>query len=888
MDCKKTALFFMLTAAACFFSCRVDIDGTGQMGGTGDSGEKPEDPSVEYNVSHLLQNINDDGYTEADCETLIGKPDCMTEAVQKDYEGFILKDSVPNCKISSDGSTIVKIHYDRKLYEVVFDAGEGVFKGAGENGEDVRTVTRKFRHGQKIEPPEASSTKDGYKVQWPDFGTAGSGSVNSYTASWESGLADYGIRSYFESVSGDFEEAEDKRSVKSGKPGTETKLGKTDAQSFTGFTFDHADNTVISEDGTSFVSFYYKRNYYTLTFDAGSGKFADGKSSVQKSFKYGQTVEIPEASREGYTAIWAGVPNVCPAGNAKYTATWKANENTPYKIKHFLMNVDGKTWTERTSDASTGHGTTDSQTALTESNAKSYEGFTFNEVKNTTIAADGSSVVGFYYRRNYYTITFVAQGGTFETGTTVSSDGNAQVKVIYEGTVKAPYVSKAGYEVSWPEFEACTGAKTYTATWKPRNDTPYNLEVFVQHPESGEYTLESSKTQKGTTGETSAVTPEPREHYNAKVEQTVIKADGSGKAVVKYELKTSVLTFNAGEGIFKGAGAGGSDAKSVSLTLRYGQKVVVPEAFRDGYKAIWDGVPNVCPAENAAYTATWKIVKGSYTVEVWVQQPNGTYGMESSRPEQGTIGETTAVVAENRPHYAKTVTQTVISGDGSDKVKISYALETVTLALDAGKGKFESTGENTKTLTGLYGAAVSVEEPVRQCWFFRGWSSDLSATFETSGTYTAKWEFDYTAVKKKYTLTAAVNQNGTDVISNFSTAYPTTIQLYTTDVPTKSPKKTYKAEDNPVCFRFHHKKASSDTDGSNFNAFYGTSDIDPESRTITGHFYGGFDVTVSFSEDCKTIVATMSCNNIYTDGFLGFHGYPFGTKDTYTMTFTRQ
>ena len=349
-----------------------------------------------------------------------------------------------------------------------------------------------------------------------------------------------------------------------------------------------------------------------------------------------------------------------------------------------------------------------------------------------------------------------------------------------------------------------------------------------------------------------------------------------------------MLTFNAGEGIFKGAGAGGSDAKSVSLTLRYGQKVVVPEAFRDGYKAIWDGVPNVCPAENAAYTATWKIVKGSYTVEVWVQQPNGTYGMESSRSEQGTIGETTAVVAENRPHYAKTVTQTVISGDGSDKVKISYALETVTLALDAGKGKFESTGENTKTLTGLYGAAVSVEEPVRQCWFFRGWSSDLPATFETSGTYTAKWEFDVMSLKdKNYYLTAAVNESGKNVISEFNTSSKTLIKIYST-TQTLNSGTVITADQNPTRFAFYHKDYTSNGwfKDMYWNALWGSSEIDADNGIITGTFYEN-TITVNFSEDCKTLTLTIPCRSLYGD-FLGTHPTPFGTSGNYHLTFTRQ
>ena len=198
--------------------------------------------------------------------------------------------------------------------------------------------------------------------------------------------------------------------------GTVGQKTNAEPKSYEGFSVvEPIEQLDIAADSTVDVKIYYTRKSYELTFDAGEGEFEDGKKTVTKSFRYGQQIVPPTVTRQGYSAIWATVPSDCPAGNVTYTVTWVEGNETVYTIRHLLESLDGE-WVEQIDDRGSGHGTTASATELTESDAKSYEGFSFKEVKNTDIAADGSSEVSFYYIRNTYTLTFDAGEGTFEDG----------------------------------------------------------------------------------------------------------------------------------------------------------------------------------------------------------------------------------------------------------------------------------------------------------------------------------------------------------------------------------------------------------------------------------------------------------------------------------------
>lgn len=98
-----------------------------------------------YTVKHLLQNLQDDSYTEDEeaAEQKSGTPGTQTAAVAKTYEGFTAK-PIAQATIQADGSTVVEIKYDRNTYTVSYSSTYG-------------------------EPPASKPVKYGYVLETEDI-----------------------------------------------------------------------------------------------------------------------------------------------------------------------------------------------------------------------------------------------------------------------------------------------------------------------------------------------------------------------------------------------------------------------------------------------------------------------------------------------------------------------------------------------------------------------------------------------------------------------------------------------------------------------------------------------------------------------------------------------
>ena len=211
---------------------------------------------------------------------------------------------------------------------------------------------------------------------------------------------------------------------------------------------------------------------YVVKFNAngGSGEMAD------QDFIYDQEQPLSanEFTRTGYTfTTWndkangAGtsytdkqsVINLTSAKGGQKTiyAQWTANTNTPYKVEHYQEALDGS-YTLVETDALTG--TTD---ATVTPSVKTYEGFTSPATQEVTIAADGSLVVRYEYKRNSYQLTWDLAGGT------ITAAGTDAGNVLYGAELKAPQLSKVdnvfmGWEPTVPTTMPASDA-TYVAQW---------------------------------------------------------------------------------------------------------------------------------------------------------------------------------------------------------------------------------------------------------------------------------------------------------------------------------------------------------------------------------------------------------------------------------------
>ena len=126
-----------------------------------------------YTVEHYQQNIADNEYTlaEDDTENKTGTTDTDTVATAKDYAGFTAK-TIEQMKIAADGSTVVKIYYDRKEITLTLNLDGGNESITGKYGAAVTT--------------SANPTKTGYTfADWnPSLPATFPAENATYTAKW--------------------------------------------------------------------------------------------------------------------------------------------------------------------------------------------------------------------------------------------------------------------------------------------------------------------------------------------------------------------------------------------------------------------------------------------------------------------------------------------------------------------------------------------------------------------------------------------------------------------------------------------------------------------------------------------------------------------------------
>lgn len=147
---------------------------------------------------------------------------------------------------------------------------------------------------------------------------------------------------------------------------------------------------------------------YHIAYDLNGGTAA-GDNPAEYTVESG-AITLTAPTRTGYTfAGWTGANGTTPqttvtipsgsAGDRTYTANWKANTDTKYKVIHQQEQLDGS---YKTIDTQNLTGTTDSKVTPA---VKAYTGFTAPTAQTVTIAGAGTTTITYKYSRNSYTIT---------------------------------------------------------------------------------------------------------------------------------------------------------------------------------------------------------------------------------------------------------------------------------------------------------------------------------------------------------------------------------------------------------------------------------------------------------------------------------------------------
>lgn len=191
---------------------------------------------------------------------------------------------------------------------------------------------------------------------------------------------------------------------------TETKTGLTNSlisdnlkKEYDGFTaLNYNTDVKIAADGSTIVEIKYDRNYYMLSLNL------DGGFGVEPIYaRYGAAITLGEPTKAGYTFTgWdKSVPTTMPANDVTLTAQWKVDDRADYLVQYWLENANDNDYSYDSSVKKiAAPGTTIKRTDV---EVSSYTGFQFGSMDtNVTVAADGTSVVNVYYKRNTYTLRF--------------------------------------------------------------------------------------------------------------------------------------------------------------------------------------------------------------------------------------------------------------------------------------------------------------------------------------------------------------------------------------------------------------------------------------------------------------------------------------------------
>lgn len=186
---------------------------------------------------------------------------------------------------------------------------------------------------------------------------------------------------------------------------TESEVGGDLAETYPGFAaLLYNTKAKVAADGSTVVEIKYDRNYYMMSFNL------DGGYGVEPIYaRYGASVKVENPTKPGYTFNgWEPtVPTTVPAENTTYKAKWQADKTAKVTVVVWGENADDENYSyiksvETTAPVGSTLTAVPSGTNLN-MGTKPWE---LKRVEQTTVAADGSSVLNVYYDRKEFTLTF--------------------------------------------------------------------------------------------------------------------------------------------------------------------------------------------------------------------------------------------------------------------------------------------------------------------------------------------------------------------------------------------------------------------------------------------------------------------------------------------------
>ncbi len=517
-----------------------------------------------YKTEYYRQELNG-SYSLAETKELTGTTDSDAVPDTAAPAGFAYnkRKSAVNQKIAPNGSTVVKVYFDRQKYTLTFTYGDK------DDGSLPNVIYRDVKYGAPIYEPKMnlggylfSGWEDGMTFTDADGSptqTMPAGDT-SYAASWTpDSSTPYRVEYYVQDTK------EDKyyySSARAGTGATDTAVDLTpyhdaggglslNKVTVKGTEVQTGDDLLrIKGDGSLVIKLYFDRSEYEVSFDAGGGTAVESQIVRHE----GKVLEPAVPARTGYTfAGWINGETVWDfgkdivTGDITLTAKWTPNGNTAYRTEHYWQNITGGTEADYTLHAAVPmSGFTDADTAA---EAIDYTADGFQSAKafeQTTIAADGSTVVKIYYDRKTYTAAFVTDGGSAAPAEQIIRHGGSITEPADPVKIGYTFAGWKNGENLWAfDTDTVTGDLTLTASWTANSDTVYTVKHIKENLD-GSYPADAAETEPlaGMTGANAAVTLKSYEGFGAGTyTNTVIAADGSTVVEVYYPRNSYTVTW---------------------------------------------------------------------------------------------------------------------------------------------------------------------------------------------------------------------------------------------------------------------------------------------------------------------------------------------------------
>lgn len=445
-----------------------------------------------------------------------------------------------------------------------------------------------------------------------------------YTVTYNPAEVEFTVKHYWQNLNDDeytLHETVSKKGL------TKSPVGAGLAKTYEGFTALLYDTTTeIAADGSTVVEIKYDRNYFLLGLDLAGGWGAEPIYA-----RYGTPVKVTDPTKPGYTfGGWNPALPGTITGDSTHVAQWNAG-TANYTVQYWQENADddGYSLARKSNnpdepDVEIKTGTVG--TKVSGSDARRYEGFTYNGGKtdtNVEIKGDGSTVVNVYYKRNVYTVNF------YDT----SKKEYTQLRIT------AKY--GANINAKWPTY-------SNSSTWIVDNGSwslgPYQANIFTMPlggakfygPKTSGYSESASYYVQVLPGETGT---ETKNGVSYKIDHTDVTA-GSGFSVTsedQYEM--TGYTFNASDSTKTGKDYDGAKfyytrnqynltfndnyGGTVTDTLYYQQPLNASAHYQAGYEPDY---PAALPV-------------GAYTFGGWYKDPGCTDPVDwnSTMPAQNQV-----------------------------------------------------------------------------------------------------------------------------------------------------------------------------------------------------------------------------------------------------------